>query len=133
MVRVKTGQTLKILSEHPFYYVFSLASLPNGLLASGSSDSTVKIWGTNSGKTVQTLKGIDGYARCLAVRSDGRTALACGSNMQITVWFLDLKNSLANKQKKRLDDSNFQDSVWCLAFLPNEKLASGSQDGEIRI
>ena len=128
----KTGQTLRILRGHD-EVVYALVSLPNKCtLASASADSTVKIWNTDSGKKLKTLKGISGYARCLAASSDG--VLACGSKKQITVWFLDTENSLKSKRKKRLVDVSFRyGSVWSIAFLPNNMLASGSEDGMIRI
>ena len=52
-----------------------LAVLPDGTLASGSEDGTIKLW--RSGQCTQTLEGHSGLVNCLAVLPDG--TLASGS------------------------------------------------------
>ena len=65
--------------------VFCLVVLPNGQLASGSFDKTIKIWDTNTGKEIRTLKGHTNSVYCLVVLPNGQ--LASGSRDQtIKIW-----------------------------------------------
>jgi hypothetical protein len=42
------GTLKRTLNGHPFAVVRALKTLPNGDVASGSDDSTIKIWNTGS-------------------------------------------------------------------------------------
>ena len=54
--------------------VFSLTVLPNGLLASGSDDNTIKIWDTDKGICVKTLSGHSKTVYNLTVLPNGLLA-----------------------------------------------------------
>ena len=65
--------------------IWSLAGLPDGTLASGSWDDTIKIWDTNTGDCLKTLTGHTDSIISLTVLSDG--TLASGSNDKtIKIW-----------------------------------------------
>ena len=40
-------------------------------LVSGSADNTIKIWNTNTGNEIRTLKGHKSWVRCLVVLPNG--------------------------------------------------------------
>jgi WD40 repeat protein len=82
-------------------YVWKVAFSPDGrYLASGSWDSTVKIWDVESGKEVQTLRGHAGFIYGLAFSPDGqRLASASGSPRrgEIKVWDATLWQNKASE------------------------------------
>ena len=55
-------------------WVESLVSLNNEYLASGDSYETIKIWDTNTGNEIKTLKGDSGRVYSLAVLNNGYLA-----------------------------------------------------------
>jgi WD40 repeat protein/serine/threonine protein kinase len=85
-------------------YVWKVAFSPDGrYLASGSWDSTVKIWDVKSGKEVQTLRGHAGFIYGLAFSPDGRRlASASGSahRGEIKVWDANLWERKANEEDR---------------------------------
>ncbi len=65
--------------------ITSLAILPNGNFASGSSDKTIIIWNTTDGSIIRKLTGHTDNVRSLAVLPNGD--LASGSDDQtIIIW-----------------------------------------------
>ena len=64
--------------------VFSLAKLDGERLASGSADSSVKIWDLSSAACVATLRVNDGPVYSLAVMHSGR--LVGSSTSTVTIW-----------------------------------------------
>jgi eukaryotic-like serine/threonine-protein kinase len=84
---------LHILKGHA-HYVWNVTFSPDGkYLASGSWDSTVKIWDVNTGKELATLRGHAGTIYGLAFSPDGRR-LASGSGFarhgELKVWDANL-------------------------------------------
>jgi WD40 repeat protein len=59
---------------------------PDGTVASGSADKTIKLWNTNTGQCVSTLSGHSHYVTSVAWNNDG-TKLASGSwDKTVKVW-----------------------------------------------
>jgi WD40 repeat protein len=74
-------------------YVFALAALPGGLLASGSSDNSVHVWNVAARACVVVLEGHVGAVRALAVLPDGRLASGADDDPVIRVWALTASGS----------------------------------------
>jgi len=68
--------------------VYALAVLPDGRLASGSDDRTIKLWDPASGACRATLEGHAGTVLALAVLPDGRLAFGSDdrSGQEIMRW-----------------------------------------------
>jgi WD40 repeat protein len=102
--------------------VNALAVLPDGQLASGSSDTSIKVW---SGLYKASLTGHSEAVRTLVVLPDGRLASG-GNDNNIKVW--NLKSGRC--EASLTGHSGF---VKTLAVLPDGRLASGSRDGSIKV
>ena len=69
-------------------HVRSLAALSNGLLASGSSDKTVRVWDLGARACVAVLEGHRGWVCALAALPDGHLASGSYDDPLIRVWTL---------------------------------------------
>ena len=108
--------------------VRSVAFSPDGqTLASGSMDSTVKLWDVSTGREKASLAGHKNSVYSVAFSPDGQT-LASGS-MDSTVKLWDL-----NTGREKASLAGHKDSVWSVAFSPDgQTLASGSEDNTIKL
>jgi WD40 repeat protein len=99
-----------------------VASLPGGLVATGSSDKTVRLWTAATGAYVATLQhGRTVYA--LAMLPDGRL-VSGGYGGGIRLW------DLSTRTCTRWDVG---DAVWSLAVLEGGRLASGCHEGAVHL
>lgn len=114
--RLQKGQIrnvpLLILKGHTDEIV-SVVVLPNGDLASGSYDETIRVWDPTNGECKQLMKGDSGPIWSLQVLHNGD--LASGSNSHIIrVWNIE-----TGECKKELKT---QESALHMAVLPNGHL-----------
>ena len=95
---------MQVLTGHE-NYVYAVAALPNGRLASGSDDETVRVWDVETGECVQVLTGHDDWVwdvetgECVQVLTrhddtvhgvaalpDGRLASCSDADKTVQVW-----------------------------------------------
>src|ERR1035441_10297664 len=70
-------------------YVTSMAVTPDGRsVISGSHDTTVRVWGLESGRLLRTLEGYTGRVSSVAVTPDGRSVISGSSDRTVRVWDL---------------------------------------------
>lgn len=77
-----TAASVQTLAGHS-YQVTAVGVLPDGTLASGSLDKTLKLW--HGGKCIQTLEGHGGPVLCMAVLPDG-DILSGSGDMTVRRW-----------------------------------------------
>jgi WD40 repeat protein len=106
-------------------WVAALCMLPDGRLASGSGDNTIRLWDVTAGAETARLEGHSGWVVALCMLPDGR--LASGSH-DMTIWLWDVT---AGAETARLE--GHLDPVMALCMLPDGRLASGSDDNTIRL
>ncbi|MBP9726692.1 MAG: protein kinase [Gammaproteobacteria bacterium] len=103
--------------------VRALAVLPNGQLASGSEDNTIKLWDARGG-CVATLAGHTSGVTALAALPNGQLASGSWDNT-IKLW--DARGGCVATL------AGHTGGVIALAALPNGQLASGSWDNTIKL
>jgi WD40 repeat protein/Flp pilus assembly protein TadD len=96
------------------------------LLASSSTDHTVKLWNPATGQVVHTLRGHAGDVTGVAFSLDGRRLASASADRTVRVW------DASTGQECRLLRGHTGD-VSSVAFAPDGRLASASADGTVRV
>lgn len=108
-----------------FKVVKALVGLPDGGLASGSWDSTIKIWTPKYAELKRTLTGHTSGVLCLSMTSHG-DLISASADKTIKIWHLE-KGELKNTLKGHTD------SIWVIILISNDELASCGADSTIKI
>jgi WD40 repeat protein len=109
-------------------FVNSVAFSSDGrLVASGSLDSTVKLWDVATGRELRTLVGHADSVECVAFSPDGSTLASGSKDATVKLWDLE-----SGRELRTL--SGHTDYVNSVAFSPDgHTLASGSGDSTIKL
>jgi WD40 repeat protein len=123
--KLKAIKTDVIIGEHKDS-ITAMISLSFDIIATASSDNTIKIWDLNKNLLIKTLEGHTSFIYCLALLSDGNIASGSGDK-SIKIW--DGENDY-----KYINALNgHTDGVKCLLVLKNGNLISRSWDKCIRV
>ena len=140
---VESGEVLKILEGHEgdvTAVVFSNrlwastgSPLPpppplvGGIVASASTDETIKLWNTETSEEIRRFLGHSGEVRDIDFSPDSKLLVSGGSDRLLKIWEVETGRELATLE-------GHEDTVLSVAFSPNGKyIASGSMDNTIRL
>ena len=123
----KNATCVGTLTGHS-HWVNSLAfSQRDRLLASGSSDNTIKLWDVATQTEITTLRGHSDPVISVAYSQDGCILASGSSDNTIKLWDVATQTEITTLR-------GHSNSVRSVAFSPNGRiLASGSQDGTIKL
>jgi WD40 repeat protein/serine/threonine protein kinase len=114
-VALAPGTRLR-LTNHTSW-VTDVAISPNSnLLASSSTDATVRIWDATSGQQRHVLTGHSGDVQSVAFSPDGQTLISAASDFEAILWDVH-----TGQEVGRL--SGHQRPVWDAAFSPDGQTA----------
>ena len=101
---------------------------PDGnTIASGSSDTTVKLWSAKDGKLIHTLQGHQNEVRSVVFSPDGNTIASASLDNTVKLW--------SAKDGKLIHTlQGHQNSVWSVVFSPDgNTIASASSDKTVKL
>lgn len=118
---------VQVLSGHTKAVTSVEIAPDNRILASGSYDTTIKLWDLQTGKLLRTLTGHSNVVIKLAIAPDNRTLASASSDKTIKLWDMQTGKLLRTI-------TGHSDIVRSVAFSPDgQTLASGSDDKTIKI
>jgi len=124
---VKSHSEIATLKGHSDS-VNSIAFSPDGsLLASGSDDTTIKLWDVKSHSEIATLKGHSNSVNSIAFSPDGNLLASGSDDKTIKLWDVRSRTLFGTLQHST-------GSVYSIIFSPDGSLiASGSGDKTVKL
>ena len=106
----------------------SVAFSPNGnLIASGSSDNTVKVWNSKTGQEAITLQGHTQLIYSMRFSPDGRRVISASGDNTVKVWDAETGEEIHTLK-------GHTNHVASAAYSPSGgKIASGGYDKTVRL
>lgn len=125
LVATRTGQTVR--AGHDGAVTAVAWSSDGKLIATGSADSSVRLWRTDTFKTVQRLDAIRSTVTAVAFSPDGKFLAVAAVDLSIRVF------TLSDGQLSKMMFGHTR-PIEALSFHPNSWLfASGGREGAVKL
>ena len=142
---VRTGECCQILQGHTGW-VWSLGFSPSGvaysqafpsntadvlesgeILASGSEDTTIRLWNITTSQCLKTLQGHTSWVKSLAFSPNGQLLASGSYDQTVKLW-----DALTGECLRTLEGHT--NRVWAIAFnTQGTLLASGGEDNLVKL
>jgi len=108
--------------------IYAATFSPDGrIMATGSWDTTIKLWDVQTQKQIRTLSGHRLFVNDVAFSPDGQLLASASYDMTVKVW------DVSTGQEHGTLSGNDR-AVACVAFSPDgQMIASGSENNRIRL
>jgi WD40 repeat protein len=127
VIRENWSQELLSLEGHADGVIGVSFSSDSRLLASASSDKTIRIWDVKTGRARSILKGHSGPVRAVAFSPNGRLLVSASADETLSLWDVETGG-------KRETLKGHSDTVYDVAFSPDARcIASVSADGKVKL
>lgn len=121
----RTGKNLLSFRAEGKGSGFVAVSADGKLLASGTRNGTVAVWGIDAGKELHALKGHTGSVEAVAFRPDGKRLVSAtygdDNRREVKLW-----NAETGKLVFDLDTRGIESQIRRVGFSPNGKLVAAT-------
>lgn len=109
--------------------ITSVEFSPDGQqVLTGSSDQSVTLWDTKSGRLIRTFRGGSGGIRSAGFSPDGSQIIAGGATANVIVWEMR-----SGKELRAFGKYDFTAEIDAVALLPDGRALVGSTDGALKL
>ncbi|KAK6503773.1 hypothetical protein TWF481_008779 [Arthrobotrys musiformis] len=142
---VETGEQIKTLEDIDCSAIYGIAFSPSGKYLASSSRFMVKLWDVVLGQHLKSFRGHDLFVMDIAFSPDGKWLTSASEDNEIRLWDTDMvigRGAVGGGQQVGATEHEIEaamvlqgheDSVLAIAYSRDGILASGSDDGTVRL
>jgi len=90
MIEVESGRELWARPRDNFVFLTVAFRADGEVVATGSQDTSIRLWDAESGKEIAILRGHEGYVDFVAFNPDGKKMASWGRDGQLLLWDLSV-------------------------------------------
>jgi WD40 repeat protein len=131
MIDVESGRELWARSRDNFVFLTVAFRADGEVVATGSQDTSIRLWDAESGKEIAILRGHEGYVDFVAFSPDGEKMASWGRDGQLLLWDLSVAPPTHRLLAKTTGGAAFSpDGRWIASGGRRRSLSSGKRARE---